>query len=405
AAFAGKRDADNYLAFCRKTEAIYNTLRDPFLRAAEPGFFSLIAQGNPLDLLATKPFATMWRELEKSFEDTRLVQLFGRYATYCGSSPFEAPATLMLIAHVEQEGVWVLNGGMQAAAKALEAVAKKNGAHFHYDTHVERILTKSGRACGVALADGEQVEAEHVLFNGDAAALCDGLLGDSASRAISLPANRTRSQAAMTWSMRAKTSGFELSAHNVFFSNDYAAEFDSVFKRAMIPETPTTYVFAPDRVDGKPAAGADERIFILVNAPPVGDRKTYRDEEINACQNRMLAHLGKCGLTLEPAAGTMTVTTPSDFAAMFPGTGGALFGAACHGWQASFQRPTARSKIPGLYLAGGSVHPGPGAPMAALSGQAAAAAIQADCGLSSTSRKTAMRGGMSTPSAKTAAAD
>ena len=94
--------------------------------------------------------------------------------------------------------------------------------------------------------------------------------------------------------------------------------------------------------------------------------------------------LGIGGLRLRADPDATVVTTPADFHRLFPGTGGALYGRASHGWMASFRRPGARTRIPGLYLAGGSVHPGPGVPLSTLSGRLAASKAIAD--LASTGR-------------------
>jgi 1-hydroxycarotenoid 3,4-desaturase len=136
-----------------------------------------------------------------------------------------------------------------------------------------------------------------------------------------------------------------------------------------------------------------ERIFCLVNAPPTGDVRRFDPKEIEPCATRTFDHLARCGLRVAPEA--MTVTTPADFARLFPATGGALYGRAPHGWRASFQRPGVRTRLPGFYLAGGSVHPGPGVPMAALSGRAAAACLVADLASTRRSSPVAMRGGTS----------
>jgi 1-hydroxycarotenoid 3,4-desaturase len=106
--------------------------------------------------------------------------------------------------------------------------------------------------------------------------------------------------------------------------------------------------------------------------------------------------LERCGLKLQPQPDTKTVTTPADFAQLFPGTGGALYGRASHGWRASFQRPPVKTKVPGLYLASGSAHPGPGVPMAAMSGRLAAESLLADWGLTARSPRAATSGGTST---------
>ena len=119
--FAGPAEARGYLAFCDRARRIYATLERPFIRAPRPSMLSLITAAWPAglaELWGVSPFATLWKALGDHFRDARLRQLFGRYATYCGSSPFLAPATLMLIAHVEQQGVWLVEGGMHRVARA-----------------------------------------------------------------------------------------------------------------------------------------------------------------------------------------------------------------------------------------------------------------------------------------------
>jgi 1-hydroxycarotenoid 3,4-desaturase len=211
-----------------------------------------------------------------------------------------------------------------------------------------------------------------------------------------------RSLSAVTWSMVAETAGFPLAHHNVFFSGDYRAEFEAIFRHGRVPEQPTVYVCAQDRGDGVAAPAGAERLLVLVNAPPSGDVHTFPPPEIESCAERTFAQLERCGLNVRRRPEATTATSPADFERLFPGTGGALYGRAPHGWRASFQRPGARTRLPGLYLAGGSVHPGPGVPMAAMSGRLAAARLMADLASTFRSRATATPGGMSTRSATTA---
>ena len=166
--------------------------------------------------------------------------------------------------------------------------------------------------------------------------------------------------------------------HNVMFGDDYKAEFESVFERGHLPDQPTTYVFAPDFDQDDLTS---QRFFCLINAPAHGDSKTYSEEEQRQCQNMIFDQLKACGFHLIPEPGTLVTTTPTDFAQRFPATGGALFGQPIHGVRASFQRPGIRTRTKGLYRAGGSVHPGSGVPMAALSGLMAAQTIIRDYGL------------------------
>ena len=397
--FAGAADAEGYRAFCRDTKRIYDILEKPFLRAQQPSMSGLIGAGGFRGLMRLpqiKPFSSMWSALGQYFRDPRLQQLFGRYATYCGSSPYLAPATLMLIAHVEQAGVWRIEGGMHALAKALADGARSFGATIRYGQEVSEVLTGCGRASGVRLASGERIAADAVIVNADAAAVAGGLFGVNARRGAAVMSPKTRSLSAMTWSVAAKTGGFPLDLHNVFFSRDYHAEFDDIFRRDTLPNEPTVYVCAQDRDGTGLARDGEERLLVLVNAPANGDRHSYETAEVEQCARRTFQTLERCGLHIQRRQEMTRVTTPADFNRLFPATGGALYGRSSHGWTASFQRPGVRTRIPGLYLAGGSTHPGPGVPMAALSGRSAASSLVADLTSHGWSTPTAMRGGIST---------
>lgn len=400
AAFSGPRDAAGYRRFVADARRIYQTLDAPFIRNLKPslpGLIGRVAAATPGDLWCIQPYSSLWSKLGSYFRDPRLRQLFGRYSTYCGSSPFRSPATLMLIAHVEQDGVWMVEGGMHEIAAAFVALATRKGCEIRTGAHVEAILVEDGKAQGVRLAGGEVIHADAVISNGDVNAVASGSLGLAVQRAADGVSARNRSLSAMTWAMVAKVSGFPLLRHTVLFSDDYAAEFEDIFRHQRMPRRPTVYVCAQDRGDDdRPESGETERLLCIVNAPPIGDQKIFGDREIELCAASTFEALNRCGLQIDGRREATVVTTPTDFHKAYPATGGALYGRASHGWQASFQRAPARSRIAGLYFAGGSTHPGSGLPMAALSGRMAAQALRADLALSRTFRPVAMPGGMST---------
>lgn len=366
--FAGAAEARGFTAFMAEARAILRTLDAPFLRAPATTPVGLTlrigVRGLP-GLIGIHPFATLWGRLAHYFADPRLRQLFGRYATYSGSSPFEAPATLMLIAAVEAGGVWLVDGGMTALARAVEGLGQANGATYRYGATVTGV---SGQ--DVTLASGETIAADAVVWGGDPQGL-RGLL-PGAVKPLK-PADTSLS--ALVWTLDATAQGFPLVRHNVFFSGDYAREFAEL-KAGRAPSDPSVYVCAQDRDAGDgPATHRPERLQLIVNAPALRDGGSGEDG-FDACTTATFERLRACGLSLDTRASVLT--TPADFAAAFPGSAGAIYGAATHGPTSAFKRPGARTKLPWLYLAGGATHPGAGVPMAALSGIQAATALTRD---------------------------
>ncbi len=405
--FAGADAAAGYRAFRTEAARIYNVLDEPFMRGAKastplPMMWRIGLSRLP-EMAAMKPFESLWSALGKHFKDQRLRQLFARYSTYCGSSPYLAPATLMLIAHVEAKGVWLIEGGMNALANALRKIAESKGARFRFETPVAEVLTDRGAVSGVRLVSGEHIAADRIICNADPAALSSGKFGHDAARAVPPLAPQKRSLSACVWFAHAKTSGFALQHHNVFFSPDYRREFDEIAS-GQVPSNPTVYVCAQDRSAKAHAGGAAndqrERIQIIVNAPANGDTHTYTQQEIERCTEQMRASLTRCGLELEEAMPS-SLATPQTWAKLFPSTGGALYGRASHGWAASFQRQGPKTKIPGLYCTGGATHPGAGVPMAALSGRLAANTVSSDLASMRRFHRAAIPGGTSTRSATT----
>ncbi|MGB3247161.1 MAG: 1-hydroxycarotenoid 3,4-desaturase CrtD [Sulfitobacter sp.] len=403
----GARAASEFSAFSDRAATLFNAFDLPMMQAPVPSRATLtrrVAQ-DPRLIPAMAPHLSLAQTLYRQFTDPRLAQLFARYATYVGGLPAASPALLALIWHAESRGVWHVKGGMNQLARSIAKCAASFGATFQYDTHVTQIETTNGTAIAVHTKDA-RIAADAVLFNGDPAALCDGNLGAAAQSAVAPHATQPRSLSASVMSFAALPEGVDLSAHNVFFGDDPQTEYIPL-SHGKMQSDPTLYVCAQDRFGAHRPKGL-ERFEIILNSLPIPTENipdpAQDEKERTSCHTRILERLGRFGLTFSPLPGPDTVTLPTDFNSLFPGSRGALYGRSPHGMLAAFKRPTARTSVRGLYLTGGGVHPGPGLPMATLSARHAVEAILSDLSSTSTSRRAATHGGTSTGSATMAPA-
>ncbi|MFN3992190.1 MAG: 1-hydroxycarotenoid 3,4-desaturase CrtD [Tabrizicola flagellatus] len=397
-AFAGLRAAQGFARFDTAARALYDAFETPVMRAAKPDLRAIARTTlrQPQLWPALLPGMKLDRWLTQFFVDPRLRQLFGRYATYVGGRPAHTPAVLSLVWQAEAQGVWAVTDGIQALAAALARAAERLGVRFHYATQARRITRQSGRVSLVETDQGHH-PADIVIFNGDPRALTDGLLGEAAQTALKPPGKPSLS--AWVWSFAATPEGpraADLIHHNLFFTAVPQAEFGPI-GRGQMPQSPTLYLNAQDRELGP--TPALERFQIILNAP--ANRPDHPDED-PTCHDRTFPPLARMGLTFSPPPGSEALTRPKDLAQRFPASLGAIYGASPEGALAAFRRPVARTGLPGLYLAGGGVHPGAGVPMALLSGRQAALQALQDLTSPSPSGRTAMPGGMSTASRTTA---
>ncbi|MCY4304971.1 MAG: phytoene desaturase family protein [Aestuariivita sp.] len=392
--FSGSNSEQEFLRYCHHCRELFQGFYKPMMRAAEPRFSTLIFHvfKNPSLIRKIYPGFSLARSLSQQFSDPRLAQLFGRYATYVGGSPFLSPAILSLIWHAEASGVWIVQGGMHKLAAALAKLATTLGVEIRLGNHVDRIVQKRGRVHEVVLRNTEQYTADAVIFNGDPRALAVGSLGKDFEIIARHTIKKKRSYSARVYSFAAKISGNELAHHNVLFDDNPASEFNDL-QVDRIPNNPTLYICAQDRGQGiiPPIL---ERFEIIANAP--AGVTINSDKELEQWNKKIIRKLNSFDITFDPAPMISNITTPYQFHQLFPESLGALYGQSPHGLLAAFTRPTARTKIPGLYLAGGGTHPGAGLPMAAISGMHAAEAITSDLTLTSMSAPMVTRGGIST---------
>jgi len=326
---------------------------------------------------AAPPFLSMNAAIRAQVREPHLVALLQRYATYNGSDVRSAPATLNCIAHVELAlGGFGVEGGVGALVLALVATATDLGVTLRCGLPARRLLAAGGRVCGVETDEG-LLPAEAVVVNADPAHLARDLL-PAAHRAAVVPAPEP-SMSAWTGVFQARRQAHR-AAHTVVFPMNYEAEFIDLFDEGRPPRQPTVYASAQSVAHNRPAWPDHEPLFVMINAPaePLQGRSDPARSADLADLAR--ARLVEAGL-LDPHDPLLWERDAAGLAAQFPGSRGAIYGAASNSRFAAFQRPANRcDKLPGLYLASGGAHPGGGMPLVMQSGRLAAAALLEDLG-------------------------
>lgn len=361
-----------------RSRRLWDLVAEPILR--NPVSLAGMARMStrPADLRVVAPWQTLDRLGRKMLSDPRLRTWLNRYATYSGSDPRRTPAVLSVTSFVELEfGAWYVPGGMRRIVEAVAARCRELGVEIHVDAPVEAVLTSGGRACGVRV-DGRRVDADVVVSNADAAVLYDRLLPAGSAGAVQRRARRTpRSMAGfvLLLGLDGRRPGV---AHRVYFPDDYDAEFDAIFGRAPMPVAdPTVYVNAPDDPTLRPDDDS-EGWFVMVNAP-AHDPGNGVDWDEPGLRERYTRHvldvLAARGLDVRDRIRFVETVTPADLERRAAAPGGAIYGTASHGPRAALLRPGNRSPLPGLYLVGGSAHPGGGIPLVLMSAEIVAGLI------------------------------
>lgn len=369
------RDVEGYLKFLAYAARLHRVTGPGFIYG-DPVSPATLLGVPPRDWLAVDGWRTMDQAIRSFVKAPRLRQLLGRFATYVGASPYQAPATLNVIAHVEMTGgVWYPRGGIYSIARALERLARESGVEIRTDVPVECIDVSNGRAVGVHAA-GVAHQTRAVLANVDVATVYERLLPAALRRSARF--EPSVSGFVLLLGLRGRTPG--LVHHNLFFNDDYRAEFDDLFKRGRPPQDPTIYVTITSRTDPDDAPLGGENWFVLVNAPPLGPAWNW-DDRARAYRDHVLSTLADRGFDVRDRIEVEHCLTPVDLERRTGARRGALYGMSSNSMWSAFRRPPNRSRdIKGLYFAGGTAHPGGGVPMVMLSGAAAARCILRDVG-------------------------
>lgn len=370
-AFGGSA-AEDWRRLIDRGGQMWRLTREPFLQSPLDGWRTLLKVASPSAVRTVAPRTTLRQLGEEYLADPRLRQVLDRYATYSGSDPRRAPAVFATIPYMEQTfGAWHLGGGIGTLADALEVRCRERGVDIRLQQDVTDVVTRDGAAVGVRV-NGELLGADIVIANADAHHLYTDLVHDPAGRK---PA-RALAKAApalsgfvMLLAVRGRTPGIH--HHNVWFPADYDGEFDAIFGRTPhAAQDPAIYACVPDDPAMRPDSDS-ESWFILVNTPRNGDGSDGTVDwaapgVAEAYADRLLALLAARGTDIRDRILWRELRTPADLERTTRAPGGSIYGSSSNGPRAAFQRPANRSPIAGLYLVGGSAHPGGGLPLVGM---------------------------------------
>ncbi len=378
------KDIDGYDKFLHYAGEIYSAVRLPFLERSQPTIKEILRL--PVrDIFKIDALRNMHAAISAHTTNPKLIQLLSRFATYVGSNPFQSPATLNVIAHVELSmGAWYPRGGVYQLALALERLAIEKGVQFQYGTPCQRIVTANGVTKGVLVGDNNPLFGDTVICDADHTWAHENLISAASTKESNLRHKHHERDPISERSPEPSSSGFvmlmkasinhaELRHHNIFFcpQNSSKTEYSHIFDKLIPPTDPTIYVCATNKTDTKHAPEGRSNWFVMVNAPYITKYSNWSVDSIGYGQEIDSTMTSRFGLS--GSREVVQYWTPNTFQSTYNGNKGAIYGISSNSRLAAFKRAANRAPdIRGLYFSGGSVHPGGGVPLAVLSGTAAA---------------------------------
>jgi diapolycopene oxygenase len=387
---ADSKTAEGYRRFMHLSEQMHRISDRFFFWKSVEGMRDTLNIGETFklstlrDIVALRFGCSVAGTIRRSVKDRRVAQMLDHFTQYVGSSPYGSPAVLCGIAHMQTDGgVWYPVGGTRAVPEALIRLGTELGVEFNTGCPVDAITQTGQSVTGLRLADGRHVQCDAVISNMDSVRTHSELLSGSVSRNF---ANRREYEPAcsgVVLYLGLKRRYDHLLHHNFVFSADPKAEFDAIYRQGIPAPDPSCYVAAPARTEPSVAPWGGEALYVLVHTPYLRDGQNWQ-QMLPAYRQRIIDKLKTCGRMpdLEERIAFESVLTPADIESRYRVLKGAIYGLASHGKLTGAFKPGNRSRdLQGLYLAGGSAHPGPGMPMALMSGWIAADSLTQDLGV------------------------
>jgi phytoene desaturase len=355
---------ESVLAFLRNSRYLYELTKDTFIFSpfrTLSNMFSRSAFNVLLHFRALDAFRSMYEKNSRWFSDARTRQLFNRYATYSGSNPYTAPATLNIIAHLEHGGgAYLPEGGMFSLIQVLYKSALAKGVEFKFKTRAEKIITGRKGKRGVE-AGGGTIQSNIVVSDADIFSVYSRLLGRKKVPGYLLRQELSSSAIIFFWGI--KNTYPVLETHNILFSGDYESEFKYIFQRKAVYDDPTIYIYVSSKIMHTDAPSGCENWFVMINSP-VNEGQDW-DRCVEEARSKIISKINKTLDTdIESFIEFEDIADPRTIEKNSSSFKGALYGNSSNNKMAAFFRhPNFMCRFKGLFFTGGSVHPGGGIPL------------------------------------------
>ncbi len=372
----------NYLNYVKK---IYELTSDLFLFnqfLSSKVLFKIKSLQALLQLKNIDPFRTMHQANSKFFKDEKTIQLFDRYATYNGSNPFSAPATLNIIQHVEYNlGGYIVKQGIYSIVETLVNIARKKGVNIFTEHRVEQIITDENKIKCLRIANSQNKfiqDYDVIISNADVNFTYKNLLKDESSKQAKRVAKQEPSSSALVFYWGINGDFPNLDVHNILFSNNYKKEFEYLVTKKIIPDDPTIYIYISSKFKKDDAPQECENWFVMINTPYINNNLSRTNlEELR--KNIIHKINSTLGLDISEKIIFEKTMTPFDIERNTSSHRGSIYGISSNKKSAAFLRQRNKSNpYRGLYFCGGSAHPGGGIPLVLLSGKITAELIMKD---------------------------
>ena len=387
--FTGKSQiGDGYEQFIKVSEQLHHVSDRFFFYRSIGGLKDTMEVGGAFsasvlrDVLSLRMGRSVASVVRSHVPESRVAQMMDHFTQYVGSSPYQSPAVLCGIAHMQtEEGIWYPVGGTRAIPEALAKLASELGAEIRLSTDVQKIETDGKKVVGVTLSDGETIPFDAVVSNCDAVRTYQELLeGTPQSKAFTRKSRHEAACSGVVLYLGLNRRYEQLLHHNFVFSRDPKEEFDWIYGKGEPAPDPTAYVCAPVVSEPEVAPAGCEALYVLVHTPylrPHHDWKQMFPKYREVILDKLERVAGLDGL--REAIVHESSLTPEGIHRRYRVLNGAIYGLASHGkFLGAFKPGNRRGDVEGLYLAGGAAHPGPGMPMVMMSGWIAADALDQD---------------------------